>query len=213
MAGLAKVNIIGNLGRDPEMKYTQEGLPICNFSVAVSEKIKGTETTQWFRVAAFGKLGEICGQYLTKGKQVYVEGRLSTSEWQDQSGAKRFSLEVNCNIMKMLGSKADNQDQQGQGQPPAQGQGQNPGQYQPQGYGQPTQQPTQGQYQQSIQQQAYGQQQGYPQPQSYTQPPQEPQKESLTYAQQQYHQGKQGTQQGTQQPPNGAMPDDDDIPF
>jgi len=118
MAGLSKVTLIGNLGRDPEMRCTENGIVITNFSIAVTEKIKGEDKTQWFRVAAFNKLGEICGQYLTKGKQVYIEGRLSTSEWVDKDGNKRYSLDVNAQTMQMLGSRGDNQpSQQAAGQP------------------------------------------------------------------------------------------------
>lgn len=112
MAGLNKMAIIGFLGRDVEVRQTQDGLTIANFSVAVSEKIKGQDSTLWFKIAAFGKLGEICSQYLSKGQQVYIEGRLQTSEWEDREGNKRFSLEIVANQMVMLGSKGDNQPPQ-----------------------------------------------------------------------------------------------------
>lgn len=112
MAGLNKISLIGNLGRDPEVRYTQDGLAVTNFSMAVSEKFKekgeSKERTLWFKVTAFGKLGEICGQYLTKGKQVYIEGRLQTSEWTDKEGKNRFSLEVVASQMVMLGSANGN---------------------------------------------------------------------------------------------------------
>lgn len=107
MAGLAKMILIGHLGRDPEMKYTDAGLAIATFSVAVSEKVKNEDKTQWFKIIAFGKLGEICGEYLTKGKQVYVEGRFQMSEWETKSGEKRFTAEVIANSMQMLGSKSE----------------------------------------------------------------------------------------------------------
>lgn len=107
MAGLNKISLIGNLGRDPEVRYTPDGLAVTNFSIAVTEKYKGEERTTWFRVVAFGKLGEIAGEYLSKGKQVYVEGRLQTSEWKDKEGNNRFTLEVVASQMLMLGLKGD----------------------------------------------------------------------------------------------------------
>jgi len=111
MAGLNKISLIGNLGRDPEVRYTPDGLAVTNFSIAVSEKFKekgeSKERTTWFRIIAFGKLGEICGEYLSKGKQVYVEGRLQTNEWKDNEGNNRFTLEVVASQMVMLGSKGD----------------------------------------------------------------------------------------------------------
>jgi single-strand DNA-binding protein len=114
MAGLCKVCLIGHLGKDPEVKYTPEGLAIANFSLAATEKVKikgqNQDKTEWFKVVAFGKLGEICGQYLKKGKQVYIEGRLQSSEWTDQQGEKRFSLEVIAAQMVMLGSSGGNND-------------------------------------------------------------------------------------------------------
>jgi len=110
MAGLNKMTIIGNLGRDPEVRYTPDGLAVTNFSVAVTEKVKGEDKTLWFRVAAFGRLGEVCGEYLSKGKQVYVEGRLQTNEWEDRDGNKRFSLEILANQMQMMGTRADAYD-------------------------------------------------------------------------------------------------------
>lgn len=120
MAGLNKMTIIGNLGRDPEVRYTPDGLAVTNFSVAVTEKIRGEDKTLWFKIVAFGKLGEICGEYLSKGKQVYVDGRLQTSEWEDRDGNKRFSLEIVANTMQMLGTRADNYDSAG---PPSGGGG------------------------------------------------------------------------------------------
>lgn len=103
--GLCKAVIIGHLGRDPEVRYTPDGLAVANFSVAATEKVKGQDRTEWFRVTAFGKLAEICGEYLSKGRQVYIEGRLQSSEWEDRDGNKRFSLEVIASTMQMLGSK------------------------------------------------------------------------------------------------------------
>ncbi|QTA88752.1 single-stranded DNA-binding protein [Desulfonema magnum] len=110
MAGYCKIILIGNLGRDPEIRYTADGLAVANFSIAVTERIKGEERTQWYRIIAFRKLAEICGEYLSKGKQVYIEGKLQTSEWTDQEGNKRFSLEVVASEMRMLGRKGDSYD-------------------------------------------------------------------------------------------------------
>jgi len=106
-----KVTLVGNLGRDPEMRYTQSGTAVANFTVATSEKWKDKnsgemqERTEWHRIVVWGKLGEICGQYLSKGRQVYIEGRLQTREWEDKDGNKRYTTEVVANEMKMLGTK------------------------------------------------------------------------------------------------------------
>jgi len=107
MAGLNKCMIIGHLGKDPEIKTTQSGMAVANFSVAVSEKRKGEDATEWFRVVAFDKLADICGKYLTKGKQVYIEGRIQTREWEDRDGNKRQTTEIIANQMVMLGGKGD----------------------------------------------------------------------------------------------------------
>ena len=104
--GLNKVILIGNLGRDPEVKYTQSGLAVVNLSIATSEtwtKDGNTETkTVWHNIVAFSKLGETCGKYLTKGKQVYIEGKLQTDEW-EKDGVKRYSTKIIANQMLMLG--------------------------------------------------------------------------------------------------------------
>jgi len=110
-----KITIIGHLGRDPEMKYTPDGQAVTTFSVASSRKYKTAageqkEDTEWFNVSVWNKLAEICNQYLTKGKQVYVEGRLKTRSYETQAGEKRFSLDVSCNEIQFLGGG------QGQGQ-------------------------------------------------------------------------------------------------
>ncbi|MBW2621296.1 MAG: single-stranded DNA-binding protein [Deltaproteobacteria bacterium] len=103
MAGVNKVIIIGNLGRDPEIRYTQNGKAVCNFSVAVTEKRGGNENTEWFNVVAWEKLAEICGEYLSKGRQVYIEGRLQTREWEDRDGNKRQTTEIVALQMQMIG--------------------------------------------------------------------------------------------------------------
>ena len=110
--GLCKAVLIGHLGKDPEMKYTQDGLAIANFNVAATEKVKGQDKTEWFRVTAFGKLGEICGQYLNKGKQVYVEGRIQKNEYVDKDGKAHFGIDVIASTVQMLGGKSEKAETQ-----------------------------------------------------------------------------------------------------
>lgn len=107
MSGLNKAMIIGHLGRDPEMRYTQDGSPVANFSVATTEKYKDKENTEWHKVVAFGKLAEICGQYLQKGKQVYVEGRLQTRKYTGKDGVEKYSTEIIATSMQMLGGRGN----------------------------------------------------------------------------------------------------------
>ncbi|MEO6458515.1 MAG: single-stranded DNA-binding protein [Chloroflexia bacterium] len=108
--GLNKVMIIGNLGKDPEMKYTQQGKPVTTFSVAVSRTRRDADgqmkdETEWFRVVAWEKLAETCNEYLRKGSKVYIEGRLQTREYQAQDGQTRQSVEVVANEMVILDSR------------------------------------------------------------------------------------------------------------
>jgi single-strand DNA-binding protein len=110
MASVNKVIIIGNLGRDPETRYMPDGGAITNISVATTDVWKDKngekqEKTEWHRVAFFGKLAEIAGEYLKKGSQVYVEGRLQTRKWQDKDGADKYTTEIVANAMQMLGSR------------------------------------------------------------------------------------------------------------
>ena len=105
-----KVILIGNLGADPEQRYTANGTAVSNFNIACTERFKGQdgewhERTEWVKVVAFGRLAEICGEYLTKGKQVYIEGRLQTRKWEDNSGQTRYTTEVVAREMKMLGGR------------------------------------------------------------------------------------------------------------
>ncbi|MFZ5586636.1 MAG: single-stranded DNA-binding protein [Thermodesulfobacteriota bacterium] len=109
--GVNKVILVGNLGADPEMKYTAGGTPICTFRLATSESFKDRdgnqqERTEWHRVVAWSKLAELCGQYLSKGRQVYVEGSLRTRSWDDQDGNKRYTTEVVARDVQFLGSGA-----------------------------------------------------------------------------------------------------------
>lgn len=110
--GLNKVMIIGHLGRDPEMRYTPSGRPVASFSVAVSRNWKSSNgerksETEWFKIVAWGKLAEICKEYLHKGQQVYIEGRLQTRQWEDKEGQQRTSVEVVANEMTMLGERRE----------------------------------------------------------------------------------------------------------
>jgi single-strand DNA-binding protein len=104
--------LIGNLGKDPETRYSPSGLAITNFNLATSETWKNKDgeketKTEWHRVVAFGKLAEICGEYLTKGKTVYIEGRIQTREWEDRDGVKRYTTEIVVGQMIMLGGGQD----------------------------------------------------------------------------------------------------------
>ena len=108
--GLNKVMIIGNLGRDPEMRYTPSGRPVTSFSVVTtrtwtSGEGERHEESEWFNVVAWGNLAEICNQYLKKGQQVYVEGRLQTRGWKDEDGKKHYRTEVVANEMIVLGDR------------------------------------------------------------------------------------------------------------
>lgn len=108
--GINKVILVGNLGRDPEVRYTPNGGAIANITIATTDQWKDKQTgqmqdrTEWHRVVMFGRLGEIAGEYLKKGSQVYIEGRLQTRKWQDQSGQDRYTTEIVANEMQMLGS-------------------------------------------------------------------------------------------------------------
>ena len=110
MAGVNKVILVGNLGADPEVKYLSNGTTVANFRIATSEnrvnRTSGekTTTTEWHRIVAFGRLAEICGEYLSKGKQVYIEGKIRTRSWDDKEGNKRYATEVVANQMQMLGA-------------------------------------------------------------------------------------------------------------
>ncbi len=110
MAGVNKAILVGNLGSDPEMRYTPSGTAVANFNIATSEVRKNKEgvketKTEWHRIVAFSRLAEICGEYLSKGKQIYVEGRIQNRTWDDRDGNKRNTTEIVINTMQMLGSK------------------------------------------------------------------------------------------------------------
>ena len=109
--GVNKVILVGNLGNDPDMKYTAGGAAIARISVATTDSWKdkqsgeNQERTEWHRVVFFGRLAEIVGEYLRKGSQVYLEGRLQTNKWQDQNGQDRYTTEIIANEMQMLGAR------------------------------------------------------------------------------------------------------------
>ena len=112
MASLNKVMIIGNLGRDPEMRFTANGQAVANFSVACNRRYttrdgEQRDETEWVRVVCWGRQAEIAGQYLQRGSQVYVEGRLQTRSWEDQQGQTRYMTEVVANTFQMLGRRGD----------------------------------------------------------------------------------------------------------
>ena len=112
MASVNKVILIGNLGADPELRYTATGTAVANFNIATKDSWTGKdgnkeERTEWHRVVAWARLGEICGEYLVKGKQVYIEGKLRTRSWEDRDGNKRYTTEVLAQTMQMLGSAGD----------------------------------------------------------------------------------------------------------
>ena len=110
MASVNKVILIGNLGRDPEMRYLPSGDAVANLRIATTEKYKDRngemqEATEWHTVAFFGKTAEVCGQYLKKGSQIYVEGSLRTRKWQDKDGNDRYTTEIRGDRMQMLGGR------------------------------------------------------------------------------------------------------------
>lgn len=113
--GLNKVMIIGNLGHNPEMRYTPSGRPVTSFDVAstrswTADNGEKKSETEWFSVVAWGSLAETTAQYLTKGQQVYVEGRLQSRKWEDQEGKKRTTVEIVANEVMMLGDRKDSAD-------------------------------------------------------------------------------------------------------
>lgn len=109
MAGVNKVILIGNLGADPEIRYLSNGTAVANFRMATTENRlnrlgEKVTITEWHRIVAFGRLAEICGEYLNKGKQVYIEGRLRTRSWEDKDGNKKWTTEIIATQMQMLGA-------------------------------------------------------------------------------------------------------------
>ena len=127
MASLNKVMLIGNLGKDPEVRYTASGTAVASFSLATSERFKGKsgdweEKTEWHNVTLWARLAEIAGEYLSKGKTVYIEGRLQTRKWQDRDGKDRYTTEIVGEKMQMLSGKGEGGGggRQGGGRPASQ---------------------------------------------------------------------------------------------
>ena len=111
MSGINKAILVGRLGSDPEVRYTPSGVAVANFNIATSEEWKDKDTgekkerTEWHRIVAWSKLGEICGEYLSKGRQVYVEGRIQTRSWEDRDGNKRYTTEIVASDVQFLGGR------------------------------------------------------------------------------------------------------------
>lgn len=107
-----KITVVGNLGRDPELRYTPQGNAVCNFSVATNEKRRdkngeSQDVTTWFRITLWGKQAENASKYLTKGSSVYIEGRLRVEEWSDRDGKNRYTLDVHATDMQFIGGRSD----------------------------------------------------------------------------------------------------------
>ncbi len=102
---LNRCEFIGRLGKDPEVRYTADSNAICNFSIAVGYKTATKETTEWVRITAFGKLAGICADYLKKGSQVFIAGRMTTRKWQNKDGVDQYTTEVVADQMQMLGGR------------------------------------------------------------------------------------------------------------
>jgi len=107
-----KIILVGNLGRDPELRYTPQGTPVCSFTVATNERRRdksgeSQDLTTWFRVTLWGRQAEAASQYLTKGRPVYIEGRLRVEEWTDRESRSRYTLEVHATDMQFIGGRAD----------------------------------------------------------------------------------------------------------
>lgn len=118
MASVNKVILIGNLGKDPEVRYTPSGAAVANFNIATNESWtnkegKKEERTEWHRIVCWNKIAELCGEYLSKGRTVYIEGRLQTREWNDKEGNKRYTTEVVAQTVQFLGSRGETNSRSG----------------------------------------------------------------------------------------------------
>ncbi len=112
MAGVNKAILVGNLGRDPELRHTPNGQAVVNFTLATSENWtdksgERQERTEWHRIVVWGKTAEMCNQYLSKGRTVYIEGRIQTREWEDKDGNKRYTTEINAQTVQFIGPRTD----------------------------------------------------------------------------------------------------------
>lgn len=119
-----KITLVGNLGREPELRYTPQGTPVCSFTMATNERRKdrageAQEVVTWFRVTLWGRQAEAASQYLTKGRPVYIEGRLRVEEWMDKDDKQRYTLEVHATDMQFIGSNPASEDSRGANQSPA----------------------------------------------------------------------------------------------
>lgn len=124
MASVNKAIIVGNLGRDPEVKYTPSGTAVTNFSVATTDRWRdkdgnNQERTEWHRIVAFDKLAEVCGEYLAKGRAVYVEGNIRTRSWDDREGNKRYTTEIVARTVQFLSPRGEGGGRGSGGSPPA----------------------------------------------------------------------------------------------
>ena len=120
MAGVNKVILIGNLGKDPELKYGQaSGKAVCRFSLATTERWGGEERTEWHNLVLFDRTAEVANEYLRKGSQIYVEGRIQTNKWQDKEGQNRYTTEIVVSNMTMLGSGGGRREAAGEDYAPA----------------------------------------------------------------------------------------------
>lgn len=217
--GVNKVILVGNLGQDPEVRYTQNQKQVANLNLATSEQWADRQTgqrqerTEWHRVVLFDRLAEIAGQYLKKGSKVYIEGKLQTRKWQNQQGQDQYTTEIVANELQMLDSRG-----------PEAGQSYGNAGYQGgQDYGQAPQQPAGGYAQQPAPQQAYAAPATQPQqpqaprpaPQAgYAAPaPSQPRQQPAPAAQPYGGAPQQGGQRPAQQPPQNFNDFDDDIPF
>ena len=125
MASMAKISIIGNVGRDPEMRMTPQGRPVCDFSVAVNRVSTSggerSEQTDWYRVSCWGKQAETAQQIIQKGQQIYVDGRFSPRTYMNKDNVEKMSLDISCNDFQLLGRRADREGGMGGGAMPAPG--------------------------------------------------------------------------------------------
>ncbi len=214
--GVNKVILVGNLGQDPEVRYMPNGNGVANISIATTDSWKDKNTgqlqerTEWHRVVLFGKLAEVAGEYLRKGSQVYIEGRLQTRKWTDQSGQEKYTTEIVVDMggqMQMLGGRGE---QQGQGGGQYQGGQQHQNNYGQQSYNQAPQQ----QYSQPQQSQSNQQQGGFAPQQSQQNSQQSSgfggQSQGGFAPQQNQNNGQSGGSSNPMEPP---IDFDDDIPF
>jgi len=219
-----KVVLVGNLGKDPEMRYTQNGGAVANFSIATTESWKNKQTgeyenkSEWHNIVVFGKFGEMVGQYLKKGAKVYVEGKLQTNKWQGQDGQDRYKTEIIANDIQMLDARTAGQGQ-GQSFQPQTPAAPQPGGYQNQGQNQaaPQQAPAQQSWGNAPQtppaQQAAPQMAPAYQPQQAPQPTQQAAPQQAPAQQQRPAAPQAQPQQAPAAFNEPSMDFDDDIPF